>query len=185
DEPFGSLDAALRAALRESVRAIQRRLGLATVLVTHDQEEALAVADHLVVMRGGRVEQAGPPADMYRRPATRFVAEFLGGAAVLPATVAGGRVRTALGEAAASGRPDGPALAVVRPEGARIGAEGAPARVLRTTFAGGRFLVEVALAAGADGAGTVRVASEAPGVEGAEVRVSLAEPPHLLPPEGA
>ncbi len=188
DEPFGSLDAALRASLRDSVRGIQRRLGLTTVLVTHDQEEALAVADHLVVMRAGRVEQAGPPADVYRRPSTRFVAEFLGGAAVLPATVAGGRVRTALGEATApapAGWPDGPALAVVRPECARLSGDGTPARVLRTTFAGGRFLVEVALAGGADGAPALRVAADAPAADGAEVRVALSEPPHLLPPGAA
>ena len=90
DEPFGSLDASLRLHLRTAVRDIQRKLGLTTVLVTHDQEEALAVADHLVVMHRGRVEQAGLPTEVYRRPASRFVAEFLGGAVVVDGTVKAG-----------------------------------------------------------------------------------------------
>jgi iron(III) transport system ATP-binding protein len=89
DEPFASLDASLREALREEVVAILRAAGASALLVTHDQQEALSLADVVVVMRGGRVEQAGPPQEVYDHPANRWVAEFLGAAEVLPGTVAG------------------------------------------------------------------------------------------------
>ncbi|MER6525889.1 ABC transporter ATP-binding protein [Streptomyces sp. NPDC001508] len=79
DEPFSNLDAALRDTMRTELATLQRRLGMTVVFVTHDQVEALALADQLVVMRGGRIEQAGPPEDVYRTPATTFVATFLDG----------------------------------------------------------------------------------------------------------
>ncbi|MCV7065521.1 ABC transporter ATP-binding protein [Mycolicibacterium farcinogenes] len=79
DEPFSNLDAALRGTMRTELSALQRRLGMTVVFVTHDQVEALALADQLVVMRSGKVEQVGDPEDVYRRPATTFVATFLGG----------------------------------------------------------------------------------------------------------
>ena len=177
DEPFGSLDASLRARLREAVRDVQRRLGLTACLVTHDQDEALALADHLLVMRGGRIEQAGAPTDVWRRPATRFVAEFLG-CAVLAGSVAGGRVTTALGTVDAAGLPDGPVLAAVRPEGLRLGeGSGGGAGTARTsTFVAGRYVVDVTLADGS----AVRVASDAAPADGAAVRVAFASPPHFL-----
>ena len=78
DEPMSALDARLRERLRRQVKAIQSDLGITTVYVTHDQAEALAVSDRVVVMRDGRVEQVGPPEDVYRRPKRRFVAEFVG-----------------------------------------------------------------------------------------------------------
>ncbi|NEU58354.1 ABC transporter ATP-binding protein [Halorussus sp. MSC15.2] len=78
DEPMSALDARLRQTLRTQVKAIQSELGITTVYVTHDQEEALAVSDRVAVMSDGRVEQVGRPEDVYRRPNTRFVAEFLG-----------------------------------------------------------------------------------------------------------
>jgi ABC-type Fe3+/spermidine/putrescine transport system ATPase subunit len=83
DEPFGALDARIRVELREVVKAVQRRLGTTTILVTHDQEEAFAVADRLGVMHMGRLLESGRPEDLYRRPATRFVATFLGAANLL------------------------------------------------------------------------------------------------------
>jgi ABC-type Fe3+/spermidine/putrescine transport system ATPase subunit len=78
DEPLSALDAKVREELREEIRMLQRRLGITTIMVTHDQEEALTMADSIVVMQGGRVMQIGPPMDLYRRPENRFVAEFLG-----------------------------------------------------------------------------------------------------------
>ena len=78
DEPMSALDARLRERLRRQVKAIQSDLGITTVYVTHDQAEALAVSDRVAVMRDGRVEQVGPPEDVYRRPERRFVAEFVG-----------------------------------------------------------------------------------------------------------
>jgi len=80
DEPFGALDAKIRVELRETVRAVQRRIGMSTILVTHDQEEAFALADRLGVMQMGRLLETGSPEELYRHPATRFVARFLGAA---------------------------------------------------------------------------------------------------------
>ncbi len=78
DEPLSNLDAALRDEMRVELRRLQQRLGLTTVLVTHDQQEALTMADHMAVMRAGRIAQYGPPADVYHRPASAFVAGFVG-----------------------------------------------------------------------------------------------------------
>ena len=89
DEPMSALDARLRERLRVQVKAIQSELDITTVYVTHDQEEALAVSDRVAVMRSGGVEQVGPPRDVYRRPATRFVAEFVGDNNVLAGEVVG------------------------------------------------------------------------------------------------
>jgi ABC-type Fe3+/spermidine/putrescine transport system ATPase subunit len=84
DEPLSALDASLRRQLRAEVAALLRGLGTTVLYVTHDQEEAMMLADHLVVLRGGRVVQAGPPLELYRRPANPFVAGFLGEANLLP-----------------------------------------------------------------------------------------------------
>lgn len=78
DEPLSALDAKVRAELREEIRDVQRRLKIPTVMVTHDQEEALSLADRIVCMSRGRIEQAGSPTDLYLHPATRFVADFMG-----------------------------------------------------------------------------------------------------------
>ncbi|AUH51683.1 putative 2-aminoethylphosphonate ABC transporter ATP-binding protein [Chromobacterium sp. ATCC 53434] len=91
DEPLSALDARVRDKLREELKGLQRRLGVTTLMVTHDQEEALAIADRVVVMNAGRIEQVGTPSEIYRRPASRFVAEFVGDANWLPATRLGAR----------------------------------------------------------------------------------------------
>src|SRR5262249_56337156 len=78
DEPLSALDAKVRVQLREEIRRIQLELGITTLYVTHDQEEALAISDHVAVMYRGRIEQMGSPAEMYSAPATPFVAEFIG-----------------------------------------------------------------------------------------------------------
>ncbi|MHC5018919.1 MAG: ABC transporter ATP-binding protein [Planctomycetota bacterium] len=176
DEPFGALDAALRLRLREAVRAVQRTLGLTTVLVTHDQEEALAVADHLVVMNAGRVEQAGPAAELYAAPATAFVAEFLGGAVLVPATVAGGNATTDLG-GFATDAADGTYRAVVRHDALAPASapDGVAATVAASTFTGGHWLVE-AMAAGH----TLRFRHPERMDDGAAVRLALTGPLHLV-----
>lgn len=92
DEPFSALDAPLREGLQVEIAALQRRLGITTILVTHDRQEALSLADHLVVMDRGNIQQAGPPEELYRKPANRFVAQFLGGANLLSARVENGGV---------------------------------------------------------------------------------------------
>jgi putative spermidine/putrescine transport system ATP-binding protein len=78
DEPLSALDARIRVALREDIRALQRKLGITTIFVTHDQEEALSISDRVVVMNEGAIEQIGSPSDIYNRPRTRFVASFVG-----------------------------------------------------------------------------------------------------------
>ncbi|WP_256549379.1 MULTISPECIES: putative 2-aminoethylphosphonate ABC transporter ATP-binding protein [unclassified Photobacterium] len=87
DEPLSALDAKVRAHLREEIRRLQRQLGITTIMVTHDQEEALAMADRIVVMNHGCIEQVGTPQEIYQHPASRFVAEFVGQMNFLPASV--------------------------------------------------------------------------------------------------
>ena len=89
DEPLSALDARVRLRLRDEIKALQRRLGVTTIMVTHDQEEALAMADRIVVMNQGVIEQVGTPQDIYRKPATAFVADFVGTMNFLDAEVAG------------------------------------------------------------------------------------------------
>ena len=114
DEPFGALDARVRAELRGWLRRLHDDLGLTTIFVTHDQEEALEVADQIVVMNGGRVEQVGAPDDVFDRPASAFVMDFLGGANVLYGTVDG--ERAVFGDVVLpyGGGGSGPARAFVR-----------------------------------------------------------------------
>ncbi len=118
DEPLSALDAKVRATLRDEIRRVQLEVGITTLFVTHDQEEALAIADRVGVMNAGRLEQLAPPVDVYHRPATPFVAEFVGLSNRLPATVSGQDadvlgVRMPLVD---GDFPNGPALALVRPE---------------------------------------------------------------------
>jgi putative spermidine/putrescine transport system ATP-binding protein len=123
DEPLSALDARIRQRLRAEIRAIQQALRITTIYVTHDQEEALSISDRVVVMRDGRVEQVGTPSEIYNRPATPFVASFIGAINVLEGTVLddeGGRV-SVNGCALATGRrlaasPGSPVRMSVRPE---------------------------------------------------------------------
>ncbi|MBN9090232.1 MAG: ABC transporter ATP-binding protein [Reyranella sp.] len=118
DEPLSNLDAKLRQEVRVEIRELQRQLGLTTVMVTHDQEEALTMADRLVVMNEGTVHQVGSQRDLYERPADRFVAGFVGRTTFLAGTVeSAGRFRTegGLGLAVAGGTPGKAALSL-RPE---------------------------------------------------------------------
>ena len=129
DEPLSALDAKIRISLRSEIRAIQRQLGITTVYVTHDQEEALSLSDRVVVMSQGRIEQIGTPFEIYNFPATRFVASFVGtlnlvAAAIIDApsgrlSVGGQEVRTAK-PVTDAGAGDDVTLAV-RPEGIELG----------------------------------------------------------------
>src|SRR4029079_13316404 len=94
DEPLSALDAIVRVPLRQEIRSLQQRLGVTTIMVTHDQEEALSMADRIVVMNQGVIDQVGTPLQVYREPATPFVADFVGKVNMLAGTVlAPGRVR--------------------------------------------------------------------------------------------
>jgi putative spermidine/putrescine transport system ATP-binding protein len=127
DEPLGALDKKLREHMQAEVKRLQGELGATVIYVTHDQEEALTMSDRVAVMQGGRVAQLGTPADLYERPATRWVAEFVGQSNFLAGTGVPGGVRLATGAIVpcatpvAAGRP---ALLVIRPEKLRLGASG-------------------------------------------------------------
>ncbi|HEX4057527.1 MAG TPA: ABC transporter ATP-binding protein [Galbitalea sp.] len=142
DEPLSALDAKVRVQLRDQIRRIQTELGITTLFVTHDQEEALAVADRVAVMNAGNVEQIGTPEELYTAPATAFVANFVGLSNRIPATLAGhtatvyGTELQLLGEAP----PDGAVLAMVRPEDILIAAKKAGAKGIDGTIVTSSFL---------------------------------------------
>ena len=160
DEPLGALDRKLREETQGELVALQRRLGLTFVVVTHDQDEALAMADRLAVMQAGGVAQVGPPREVYERPATRAVAEFLGEVNVLP-------------------HPAGGWIAV-RPETVVLGEGGLEGRVLEMAYFGDRTRYVVGTAQGPIRASRANVASEAPLALGASVGVSWpADAPRL------
>ena len=145
DEPLSNLDAKLRVSLRAEIRRIQQQLGITSVYVTHDQAEAMALSDVVVVMRDGRVEQFGSPDAVYRRPANRFVADFIGRANFVEGRVAavedaavvvdlfGERVRVPSGGGLTAGAD---ATIVVRPESVRVDSGTLRGTVRRATFLG-------------------------------------------------
>jgi ABC-type Fe3+/spermidine/putrescine transport system ATPase subunit len=153
DEPLANLDRRLRDELREELARIHAAVGVTIVLVTHDQEEALSLADRVGVMRDGVLEQVGSPVQVWREPATRFVAGFLGEMNLLPARPAGaGRAQvTALAATldVAGPRPDGEALACLRPEALRTRPSGGVrGTVERVAYAGGSVTYRVHLRSG-------------------------------------
>ncbi len=125
DEPLSALDAKVRSRLRDEIRRVQLEAGVTTLFVTHDQEEALAIADRVGVMNAGRLEQLGSPTDIYSRPATPFVAEFVGLTNRIPGTVKFGmvEVRGLQLPLVQPDAPTGPAIALVRPEAVSIALE--------------------------------------------------------------
>jgi iron(III) transport system ATP-binding protein len=154
DEPFSALDTGLRAAVRDDVREALRAAGQTAVLVTHDQQEALSMADSVAVMRDGVVVQAAAPSDLYTAPVDAGVAKFVGEAMVVDADLRDGRAWSLLGDLAVRDREafrDGPGRVVVRPEQVVLGqvSEGLPARICSTVFYGHDALVRLELADGA------------------------------------
>jgi len=156
DEPLSNLDAKLRKRMREEIRLLQQRLGITSIYVTHDQSEALAISDRIVVMDRGRIAQTGSPLELYHEPASRFVAEFIGEANFLPATVesaAEGFVTLRLGSQRlkVKSRPLSPGAVTVlaRPETIRIrvGGEGLPGVIRKVSYLGSAadYTVETAL----------------------------------------
>jgi len=147
DEPLSALDAKVRVQLRDEIRRIQTELGITTVFVTHDQEEALAVADRVAVMRDGVIEQIGTPEELYTTPASPFVADFVGLSNRVPGQLVDGRVTVVgstldqLGERL----PDGPVTALVRPEDVIFEPGGVPATVVASSFLGSLRRTQVRL----------------------------------------
>ena len=146
DEPFASLDQHLRERLREEVRDIQQRLKITTLFVTHGQDEALALADRIVVMRDGRTEQVDPPDVVYREPATPFVAGFIGTMNLVDGVVGNGTF-THAGFTLPLPVGDGPATLAVRPEALDIvaGAGAGMAKIHRVTDYGTHAIVDIEL----------------------------------------
>ena len=166
DEPLSNLDAQLRVEMRREIRSLQRRLGMTMLYVTHDQVEAMTMADQVVLMRGGRIEQDDAPAALYEKPATIFAARFVGTppmnvipASLVPASMAsppGGRARDTL----AIG---------IRPEATRIAADGVPASVAAVEYLGADTLIETRIA---DQSFIVRLPGRANASLGETVRVA-------------
>ena len=177
DEPFSNLDLALRAHVREELHDIVRETGITTILVTHDQEEALSIADRVAFMARGRIVQIGSPEAIYLRPATIDVAEFLGDANIFAANVADGSIETALGsfEAPAGARRG---AAIVRPEDLEIGTRGVHATVIHREYYGHDQVLRVRLDGGA--VVRVRLGSRERFDAGDEVALTLAAPPLIL-----
>jgi ABC-type Fe3+/spermidine/putrescine transport system ATPase subunit len=175
DEPLSNLDAKLRLELREDIRDLQRRLGITTIYVTHDQEEALAVSDSICVMHAGRIEQIAAPFALYRAPETRVAAAFVGSMNFLPARIEAGML--VLGEhrvpvtAAVQGRVE----IAVRPEDVAlgVGAIGLTGRIAKITFLGREALVLIETPLGMVQQLAANPAADLLGAEGSEVALHL------------
>jgi putative spermidine/putrescine transport system ATP-binding protein len=185
DEPLSALDAKVRLQLREQIRTLQQRLGTTTLFVTHDQEEALSMADRVGVMRQGRLEQIAAPDELYRDPATPFVAEFVGVMNRIPGELNGDGTVSALGSTmpVRGGTTDAAVDVLVRPEGLRMEvAENGNGIVTTRTFLGSVTRVGVLLS------GDVAVQVDTPSTEsaalapGTAVQVSLLADPVLVAP---
>jgi iron(III) transport system ATP-binding protein len=200
DEPFSALDTGLRSSMRTAVAELLENAGITTILVTHDQAEALSFADQVAVMREGAFSQVGTPRDLYLRPKNRMVAEFLGDAIVIPARIAGGFAQCSLGRIAvdSADRRD-VARIMLRPEQVLLkrtsseGMSGTPdmlfAEVTEMEFAGAVCTVAVRLLNNPDPPDAAAIGStplilKKPGIEapavGEVVRVSVTGTAHLL-----
>jgi spermidine/putrescine ABC transporter ATP-binding subunit len=195
DEPFGALDRKLREAMQLEVRRLQRRLKLTTLFITHDQEEALILSDRIAVMSAGLIEQIGRPDDVYARPATRFVADFVGESNLLDGIARDGASAEAAGFgpvmlAASAGAPGAKATLLVRPEALRIGAPAAgianraTATILETVFLGLSVKLRLRLGTGLEllARQPLRPSEPFPLSEGEAVDVGFAaEDVHVIP----
>jgi sn-glycerol 3-phosphate transport system ATP-binding protein len=170
DEPLSNLDAQLRVEMRREIRALQRRLGMTMLYVTHDQVEAMTMADQVVLMRNGRIEQDAAPAALYEKPATIFAARFVGTPPmnVIPAAL----VPESLGATPAGRARDTLAIGI-RPEAARLGADGAAASVAAVEYLGADTLIDTTIA---DQSFIVRVPGRAAPAVGETLRIGW-DPP--------
>ncbi len=175
DEPFSALDKNLRASMQIELREIQRKLGLTTIFVTHDQSEALSMSDRMAVMSEGKIRQLGSPLEIYRRPGDRFVASFVGdtnclrgelvGVEALEAVIALGGLQIKVPAGHLAGAPASTAVDLfVRPEQLRIGNSGQPGtmagRIVAQTYHGGHVDLQIACPACGDGLMLVRAAGD-------------------------
>ena len=187
DEPLSALDAKVRLQLRDQIRTLQQRLGITTIFVTHDQEEALSMADRVGVMRDGRLEQVADPSELYSRPATAFVAEFVGTMNRLPGELAGPGTVTVLGVSCAviegGGPMSGPVDVLVRPEGLTVApASGGNGIVSGRTFLGAVTRLAVLLSGDTEVRVDVPSATALAMAPGTSVQVALPPTPVLVAP---
>ena len=187
DEPLSALDAKVRLQLREQIRTLQQRLGTTTLFVTHDQEEALSMADRVGVMRAGKLEQVAAPDELYDRPATAFVAEFVGTMNRLPGDLSGGgSAVTVLGTTVPVqqvGPTSGPVIALVRPENLTVApAESGNGIVFLRTFLGATSRITVLLSGDLQVLVDVPSTSAAAMTPGASVTVGIPSAPVLVVP---
>lgn len=180
DEPFSNLDRRMRDAVREETVTLLREMGATTIIVTHDPEEAMRIADRVVLMRAGEIVQAGTASSLYNRPADLATARFFCDFNEVEGKVRAGRAETSIGLFAAPGVPDGPAVICIRPQGVRICAEGfcLPGRVISRRFLGEADLLEIAVQ-GLDMHLRARVRGHAHAIEGADVGVDI-DPDEVL-----
>ncbi|WP_151719876.1 ABC transporter ATP-binding protein [Gemmobacter serpentinus] len=169
DEPLSALDAKVRVSLRNEIRAIQRELGITTIFVTHDQEEALSISDRIVVMNGGIADQVGTPFEIYNRPSTRFVANFVGQLNVFRADEAGRIGGVSMGQGDFAARPE--AVHLGRASGADIVL---PATVTEVHFLGSVIRLTADVAGTRVSLDTFNRADAPPPEVGAVVELSLA-----------
>jgi putative spermidine/putrescine transport system ATP-binding protein len=184
DEPLSALDAKVRLTLREEIRRLQQELGITTLFVTHDQEEALSMADRVAVMNSGHLEQCAPPAELYDRPATAFVAEFVGTMNRIPGRLAAGGHVEVLGRTlpvAAGGPQRGEVDVLVRPEAVDISADaGGDGQVVATTFLGATTRLVVRLQNGREVKADVPTLDAVALGAGARVTLTLPDRPVLV-----
>lgn len=174
DEPFSALDAAMRSEVRDEVHAILRKTGTTTVMVTHDQAEAMSIADHVIVMLDGGIAQVGTPREIYECPTSVNVASFIGEANLLRGAASSGRISCVLGSVPHVG-DDGNVVLLFRPEHLHLGTDGVEARVETTTYFGHDAAVGVRFETGERA--TVRIATDGMPLVGATVRVTVVGSP--------
>jgi len=192
DEPLSNLDAKLRRRVREEIRELQQDLNLTVAYVTHDQEEALAVSDRIIVMSNSRIAQEGAPRELYEEPANAFVADFIGDANLIDVTIRsvdGGRAEVAIGSAMVSlparGLPPGPARVAVRPESLILcdgAGHGLPGTIRKCTYLGNHL--DIVVQTEAADLFVVQYGARPMLAEGAAVRLSFANSGVTLIPPG-
>ncbi|EJC81728.1 ABC-type spermidine/putrescine transport system, ATPase component [Rhizobium leguminosarum bv. trifolii WSM2297] len=184
DEPFSALDTGLRENMRKAVARVLQAAGITTILVTHDQEEALTFADQVAVLREGRLIQAGSPQSLYLHPRDRETALFLGDAVLLPAIIRNGQADCALGRVAVEGSRQGKAEIMLRPEQIRVVADDSDrsygGRVVEVEFGGAVCAVAVSLDGVALPPILIKTSSVALPARGDLVRLDIAGKAHVF-----
>jgi iron(III) transport system ATP-binding protein len=173
DEPLSNLDAKLRRHVREELRALQQELHLTVIYVTHDQQEALAVSDRIIVMNAGRIAQDAAPRDLYERPASRFIADFIGDANLVPAAITPQGLRIGSGVLPSTLQGSGDVLLAIRPQAFVFGAGPLSGEVVKASYLGSHMEYDIRLDGLADELFAIGADVTAPFRAGMRVAVGL------------